>query len=87
MPYISHVHLKDVIRGKTRDQHVLPRLGQGEVDFRRMLDILHAVDFYGPFSFEVETFHGATHSDDIRDYHADLLASIEYIKGLGEFDL
>ena len=84
-PHISHVHLKDIVRGKTREEHVLPRLGQGEVDFRKVFDILHAADFYGPFSFEVETFHRATEADDIAAYQADVLASIGYVKSLGEF--
>ena len=83
--HISHVHLKDIVRGKTREEHVLPRLGRGEVDFRQVFDILHAAGFYGPFSFEVETFHGATEADDIAAYQADVLASIEYVRSLGEF--
>ena len=78
------MHLKDIVRGRTRAEHTLPRLGTGEVDFRRVFDILHEAGFFGPFSFEVETFHGATRSDDIRDYLKDLLASIEYIRWLGE---
>ena len=83
--HVFHVHLKDIVRGKTRAEHVLPRLGQGEVDFRVVFDILHAADFYGPFSFEVETFHHATVSDDIGEYQKDLVASIGYIRSLGEF--
>ncbi len=85
--HVFHVHLKDIIRGKTRAAHTLPRLGLGEVNFRRVFDILHAAGFYGPFSFEVETFHGATKSDDIRDYQKDLLASIDHLRSLGEFAL
>jgi len=83
--HVLHVHLKDIVRGKTRKEHVLPRLGKGEVDFRKVFDILHAADFFGPFSFEVETFHGATASGEITAYQDDLLASIEYIRSLGEF--
>lgn len=83
-PYITHVHLKDIIRGKQRAEHVLPRLGQGEVDFQGTFDVLHAAGFTGPFSLEVETFHRATQSDSIEDYHADIVASIEYLKSLGE---
>ncbi|MEW6357191.1 MAG: sugar phosphate isomerase/epimerase family protein [Planctomycetota bacterium] len=85
--HVFHVHLKDIVRGKTRKENVLPRLGTGEVDFRRVFDILHAANFYGPFSFEVETFHGATKSDDIAPYHEDLLASIEYIRSIGELGI
>lgn len=85
--HVFHVHLKDIIRGKNKAAHTLPRLGQGEVNFRRVFDILHEAGFFGPFSFEVETFHGATKSDDIRDYLNDLLASIDYVRSLGEFSL
>jgi sugar phosphate isomerase/epimerase len=83
--HVFHVHLKDIIRGRTSAENRLPRLGTGEVDFRRVFDILHEAGFFGPFSFEVETFHGETKSDDIRDYRNDLLASIEHIRSLGEF--
>jgi sugar phosphate isomerase/epimerase len=85
--HVIHVHLKDILRGKASGKWILPRLGKGEVDFRKVFDILHGVGFYGPFAFELETDHGATISNDIRDYHEDLLASIEHIRSLGEFDL
>lgn len=85
--HVFHVHLKDIIRGKNHREHKLPRLGQGEVDFRRVFDILHEAGFYGPFSFEVETFHGVTKGDDIRTFLADLVASIDHIRALGEFPL
>jgi len=83
--HVFHVHLKDVVREPGKPKFRMPRLGQGEVDFRRVFDILHRAGFYGPFSFEVETFHGATNSNDIGDYHKDLVASIDHIKSLGEF--
>ncbi|MDD4869073.1 MAG: sugar phosphate isomerase/epimerase [Kiritimatiellae bacterium] len=83
--HVFHVHLKDIIRGQGK--HVLPQLGKGEVDFRKVFDILHNAGFYGPFSFEVETFHGATQSGDINAYIDDLTASIETIKSIGEFDV
>jgi sugar phosphate isomerase/epimerase len=85
--HVFHVHLKDIVRGKTRAGHLLTRLGKGEVDFRRVFAILHDAGFWGPFSFEVETFHGTTKSDDIRDYQQDLQASIDYLRSLGEFTL
>jgi sugar phosphate isomerase/epimerase len=85
--HVLHVHLKDVVRRPGEEKFVMPRLGQGEVDFRKIFDTLHDAGFFGPFSFEVETFHGATVSDDIRAFHQDLLASIEYVRSLGEFDL
>ena len=86
-PHVFHVHLKDIVRGATREEHVLTRLGKGEVDFRRAFDILHAADFYGPFALEVETFHGTrSRSAPISEYQEDLLASLEYLRSLGESD-
>jgi sugar phosphate isomerase/epimerase len=85
--HVTHVHLKDIRRDKASGKWVLPRLGKGEVDFRKVFDILHGVGFYGPFAFELETDHGVTISNDIREYHEDLLASIEHVRSLGEFDL
>ena len=85
--HVFHVHLKDIVRGKTKAEHTLPRLGRGEVNFRRVFDILHEAGFFGPFSFEVETFHGVTKSENIGDYLDDLLASIEHVRSLGEFNL
>lgn len=85
--HVFHVHLKDVVRSKTDSHFTMPCLGKGEVDFRRVFDILHEAGFYGPFSFEVETFHGVTTSNDIRDYLNDVVASINYLKSLGEFTL
>jgi len=82
---VFHVHLKDIVRGKTREENVLPPLGTGEVDFRAVFDILHAHDFHGPFSLEVETFHGVHQDDGIEAYQEDVLKSIEYLKSLGEF--
>ncbi len=90
--HVFHVHLKDVVRlpGEEKpgeEKFVNPRLGQGEVDFRKAFDILHGVGFYGPFSFEIETFQSDTTSNDIRAYQQDMEASIEYLRSLGEFDL
>lgn len=85
--HVFHIHLKDVVRKPGEKKFTMPPLGQGEVDFRKVFDVLHAAGFYGPFSFEVETFHGVTTSDSIADYHRDLLASIQYLRSLGEFDL
>lgn len=85
--HVTHVHIKDIIRDNVTGKFSNPVVGAGEVDFREVFDILHAVDFYGPFSFEVETFNSATDTEDIRDYHEDLLMSIEHIRSLGEFHL
>jgi len=85
--HVIHVHIKDIIRDNATGKFSNPVVGTGEVDFRKVFDILHAVDFYGPFGFEIETFHGGIDSDDIGDYHEDLLTSIEHIRSLDEFGL
>jgi L-ribulose-5-phosphate 3-epimerase len=82
---VFHVHLKDIVRGATPAEHVLPRLGLGMVDFPRVFSILTAAGFQGVYSFEVEAFHGATEATSIEPYQADLLASIEYVRSLGQF--
>jgi sugar phosphate isomerase/epimerase len=83
--HVSHVHLKDFVRGETRETNSLPVLGRGVVDFRGVFDILHRAGFDGVFSLEVETFHGVTEGDDIAAYHRDVLDSIECLRSLGEF--
>ena len=82
--HVFHVHIKDVIRKSGEPRYVIPICGQGEVDFRRVFEILHAADFYGPFSFEVESQHGG--APDVRACQRDLLASMQYFKTIGEFD-
>ena len=82
---VFHVHLKDIIRGASREENVLPRLGLGMVDFPRVFSILEEAAFDGVYSFEVETFHGATEATSIEPYQADLMASIEYVRSIGQF--
>lgn len=79
-----YVHLKDV-RRKKGDRPVITVLGEGEIDFRKVFDILHNAGFYGPFDFDLETTRTSL-SGDIRESQKDLLASIEYLRSLGEFD-
>jgi len=81
--HIVYVHLKDVLRKKD-SQAVTTVLGQGEIDFRKVFDSLHDAGYYGPFGFDLETTR-SRQSHDIRECHKDLLASIEYLRSLGEF--
>jgi sugar phosphate isomerase/epimerase len=82
-PHVIYVHLKDV-RRKPGVKPVTTVLGQGEVDFRKVFDILRDAGFQGPFGFDLETTRGV-HSGEIRTCHEDLLASIEYLRSLGEY--
>jgi sugar phosphate isomerase/epimerase len=82
--HIFYVQLKDVVR-KGGSQPITTILGQGEVDFRSVFAILHDAGFYGPLAFDVETTH-ACQSGDIRESQKDMLASIAYLRSIGEFD-
>ncbi|HCU34906.1 MAG TPA: hypothetical protein DGT21_05445 [Armatimonadetes bacterium] len=83
--HVFHVHLKDITRGATRAENVLPRLGTGMVDFPSVFAILDSAGFAGAYSLEVETFHGTTEAATIEPYQADVLASIEYLQSIGQF--
>ena len=80
---VRSVHVKDIILGKTMREHLLPPLGEGIVDFARVFETLDSVGFTGPYCLEIETFHGVTDSDDIRDYQKGVVASIDYLRSIG----
>jgi sugar phosphate isomerase/epimerase len=50
--HVAHVHLKDV-RGAPGEWD-FPALGEGSVDFARILEILRGANYEGPLSVEVE---------------------------------
>jgi L-ribulose-5-phosphate 3-epimerase len=52
IPYLAHVHLKDKIGGPRVWN--FPGVGEGEVDFGRVLKILDEGGYRGPFGVEVE---------------------------------
>jgi sugar phosphate isomerase/epimerase len=85
--HVSHVHLKDILRGATLAEHRFPPFGQGEVDFPAVFDILHRAGFYGPFSFEVESYYYNEGTDDIQDCQEDLMVSMEHLRSIGQFTL
>jgi L-ribulose-5-phosphate 3-epimerase len=49
---VAHVHLKDIGGGK--GEWNFPAIGQGHVDFARVLEILAGVGYSGPYSVEIE---------------------------------
>jgi L-ribulose-5-phosphate 3-epimerase len=49
---VAHVHLKDMRGGK--GDWDFPAIGEGHVDFGRVLEILRQVGYDGPYSVEVE---------------------------------
>jgi len=52
VPYLSHVHLKDTKGGK--GEWNFPAIGEGNVNFARVLKILEEEGYTGPFSVEIE---------------------------------
>jgi L-ribulose-5-phosphate 3-epimerase len=52
LPKLVHVHLKDM-RGQGRVWD-FPAIGEGHVDFKRVLDIMAKGGFTGPMSVEIE---------------------------------
>ena len=52
VPHLAHVHLKDTAGG--RGVWNFPALGTGTVDFARVLAILSAAGYAGPYSVELE---------------------------------
>jgi len=50
--YLAHVHLKDTTGGKGNWN--FPAIGDGTVDFGRVLEILDAAGYAGPCSVELE---------------------------------
>lgn len=52
VPYLAHVHLKDT-RGGYREWD-FPAIGEGHVDFGRILEILEENGYQGPYSVEIE---------------------------------
>ena len=52
-PHVIHFHLKDQRGGQGVDD--FPPLGEGEVDFRVLVEELRRANYSGPFSIELET--------------------------------
>jgi L-ribulose-5-phosphate 3-epimerase len=76
---LAHVHLKDTTGGK--GVWNFPALGTGVVDFRRVLDILQAAGYRGPYSVELE-FQGEPWPR-LPEVNAAMRRSHEYLADLG----
>ena len=82
--HLVYIHLKDVQR-KPNSKAVTTVLGQGDIDFPKLFEVLHNAGYYGLFGFDLETTR-SIQAHDIRECHKDLLASLEYLKSIGQFD-
>jgi L-ribulose-5-phosphate 3-epimerase len=78
-PYLAHVHLKDTVGGK--GVWNFPAIGDGTVDFGRVLQILREAGYTGPYSVELE-FTGEPWPP-LADVNESMRRSYEHLKGLG----
>ena len=79
VPYLAHVHLKDTRGGK--GVWDFPAVGEGHVDFGRVLRILEEEGYGGPLSVEIE-FQGEPWPP-VSEVHRSMKVSYETLKGLG----
>ena len=76
---LAHVHLKDTAGGKGNWD--FPAVGDGTVDFRRVLEILRDAGYSGPYSVEIE-FKGEPWPA-LEDVNAAMRRSREHLTSLG----
>ena len=78
-PHLAHVHLKDTTGGKGNWN--FPAVGDGTVDFARVLEILRDAGYTGPYSVEIE-FQGEPWPP-LDEVTAAMRRSYEHLRGLG----
>ncbi len=76
---VMHVHLKDTQGGK--EEWKFCALGDGRVDFGKIVQALDAVDFRGPYSLEIEGLHGEDLNREACLQR--LIKSLEHLKSVG----
>jgi len=79
MPYLAHVHLKDTVGGK--GVWNFPAIGDGTVDFERVLELLRTAGYTGPYSVELE-FTGEPWPP-LADVNESMRRSREHLQELG----
>lgn len=79
VPYLAHVHLKDTTGGK--ENWNFPAVGEGSVDFARVLEILAEAGYDGPCSVEIE-FRGEPWPP-LEEVTRSMKASREHLQSLG----
>jgi sugar phosphate isomerase/epimerase len=79
IPYLAHVHLKDTTGGK--ENWNFPAIGEGSVDFARVLAILAGAGYEGPYSVEIE-FQGEPWPP-LEEVTRSMRASREHLRSLG----
>jgi sugar phosphate isomerase/epimerase len=79
IPYLAHVHLKETTGGKGNWN--FPAIGDGVVDFDRVLEILRDAGYRGPYSVEIE-FQGEPWPP-LADVNEAMRRSHDHLAGLG----
>jgi L-ribulose-5-phosphate 3-epimerase len=77
---IAHVHLKDARGGQGNWD--FPAIGQGHVDFARVLEILRDAGYEGPYSVEIE-FTGEVPWPPLQEVNAAMRESYRTLTALG----
>jgi sugar phosphate isomerase/epimerase len=77
---VAHVHLKDARGGKGNWD--FPAIGEGHVDFERVLAILRDAGYQGPFSVEIE-FSGTTPWPPLEEVNEAMSTSHRALVALG----
>jgi L-ribulose-5-phosphate 3-epimerase len=78
-PHLAHVHLKETTGGKGNWN--FPAIGEGSVDFARVIEILRGAGYTGPYSVEIE-FQGEPWPS-LEDVDSAMRRSYEHLRGLG----
>lgn len=77
--YLKHFHLKDKIGGK--GEYNFPAIGEGSIDFVKIMEVLRIKNYQGPFSIELEFVDKNPESPEMVDEA--LKRSVLYIRNLG----
>jgi sugar phosphate isomerase/epimerase len=77
---VAHVHLKEARGGKGNWD--FPAIGEGHVDFERVLAVLRDVGYQGPYSVEIE-FTGSTPWPPLEEVNEAMSTSYRALTALG----
>ncbi|MEZ6051212.1 MAG: sugar phosphate isomerase/epimerase family protein [Planctomycetaceae bacterium] len=81
LPYVKHVHLKDH-RGAA-GEWCFPALGAGgNVDFARVVELLHGIGYDGPMSLEIEGIQGEAELT-LDQTHQRVVDSVVHLRSCG----
>jgi len=81
-PFVAHVHLKDKATRQQRTWDFVP-IGQGIVNFPRIIDVLRMAGFRGPYSLELELPGVAGGSLPKESSEEGIRRSIAYLQSIG----